>query len=362
MLRAKVVETIAAMMNNCAAYHTNLKVETHDPTAVSDKLSYEQTLQIVMPWGTDKFVAFVENARLAKSDGDPLTVLQQRCITCQKTLMEAVKLRQDADEAIVTLGSERQQTECPHSYEEGASAYARAMEYFTWDNVAERFMVVTLDQFVDKEHLLSALVLLGVGKLGKSKLVHQIAQELCIAYGYPQYVFLKAIDPLGILSHSGELRKSGCLCLTDFDFAASRGKAFGPEAMKSLLDVPEGGTIKDTRWRPASIRRDLPRLIALNGSPGRYGTWFLKNDQYGISIMVDALANVSAGRGTLAEAAKKMKELDADEQAAARRALIGVATESLITGETVRALQADTQSKASAGVAARKAYWASRNA
>ena len=69
MLRAKVVETIAAMMNNCAAYHTNLKVETHDPTAVSDKLSYEQTLQIVMPWGTDKFVAFVENARLAKSDG-----------------------------------------------------------------------------------------------------------------------------------------------------------------------------------------------------------------------------------------------------------------------------------------------------
>ena len=76
--------------------------------------------------------------------------------------------------------------------------------------------------------------------------------------------------------------------------------------------------------------------------------------------MVDALANVADGTGTLEEAAAKMKDLDSDEQAAVRRALVGVATKRLITATTVGALQTDTKTQATAGVEARRAYWASR--
>jgi hypothetical protein len=131
---------------------------------------------------------------------------------------------------------------------------------------------------------------MGAGALGKSKLLHQLCQEICIAYDMPQYVFGKAVDPLGILSHAGELRKSGAIALTDFDLAASRGRSYGHEALKSLLDVPEGGCIKDTRWRPATIPKDKPRLLALNGDIESYGAWFWKYEQCAIATMIDCIS------------------------------------------------------------------------
>ena len=75
----------------------------------------------------------------------------------------------------------------------------------------------------DDEHLCSTLLLLGPGQLGKSKLLHQLCQELTIAEACKLYVYGKAIEPLGVLSHSGVLRSAAALALTDFDFAAARG-------------------------------------------------------------------------------------------------------------------------------------------
>ncbi len=135
--------------------------------------------------------------------------------------------------------------------------------------------------------------------------------------------------------------------------------------MKSLLDVPEGGCIKDTRWRPATIPKDMPRLLALNGSVGSYGAWFSRFEQYGISLMMDALAEATDPRHgetererLLTRAAKTMKSISPDEQAAARRVAVGFAYERLVTEDTVTALKADTNSKAVAGKARRAAYWA----
>jgi hypothetical protein len=172
---------------------------------------------------------------------------------------------------------------------------------------------------------------------------------------------------LGILSHPGELRKSGAIALTDFDFAASRGRSYGHEALKSLLDVPEGGCIKDTRWRPATIPKDKPRLLALNGDIECCGAWFRKYEQCAIATMIDYISaatepdiNPTERARRWAAAAIQMKRLDSDEQAAARRVAIGIARDKLVTEDTVAALRKDTTSKARNGIARRKAYWAAK--
>ena len=126
----------------------------------------------------------------------------------------------------------------------------KKLKLIHWDHETKNFKTLTLDRWLtSEEHLLSSLLLLGPGGLGKSKLMHMIAKELCVAYDQKQYIFGKSIDSLGILSYSGAVRASGAVCLTDFEFKAARGSAYGPEALKSLLDVPEGGSIQGTRYR-----------------------------------------------------------------------------------------------------------------
>ena len=101
------------------------------------------------------------------------------------------------------------------------------------------------DWLGSEAHLLTALLLVGPGGKGKSKLIHMLAQELGWAYDKLLYVFAKAIDPLGMLSHTGELRKAAVLALTDFKFRTARAGCLNGEDLKSLLDVIEGGSIQD---------------------------------------------------------------------------------------------------------------------
>ena len=93
-----------------------------------------------------------------------------------------------------------------------------------WDPKSKSFLVSTVKTWLDAdEHLQSALALVGGGALGKSKLSHMLATELTIGYAKEQYIFSKALDPLGVLSHCGELRKSGAIVMTDFEMKAARG-------------------------------------------------------------------------------------------------------------------------------------------
>ena len=113
-------------------------------------------------WGVAKFTAFLENARITKQDKEPLTPLQSRCLTCQRALMEAVRLREDVSDQVVFMGSEAQMKECPVSFEQGATEYAKSMPLYVWDNVKRSFQTMTLNEWLDNdEHLKAALMLLG---------------------------------------------------------------------------------------------------------------------------------------------------------------------------------------------------------
>ena len=94
-------------------------------------------------------------------------------MTCKTTLMEVVKLRQDADDLVFHIGSAKHGRACPKVLEDGATAYAKSLTVFIWIPDDKQFKVVTLGQWLNtEEHLLSTLLLLGGGGVGKSKLMH----------------------------------------------------------------------------------------------------------------------------------------------------------------------------------------------
>ena len=207
--------------------------------------------------------------------------------------MEVVKLREDAGEYVYYLGTDKHAKNCPKSWAEGATDYAKALPLILWDPRGQTFEVFTLEEWLEgDEHLLSTLLLLGPGARGKSKLMHMLAQELCTGYEKPCYIFAKAIDPLGMLSHTGEVRKSAVLCMTDFKFRTARKGDLDAEDLKSLLDVVEGGSIPDTRYRPAIFPEGLCRILALNDSNVESGAWFSRYGKHGIASLIAALAAI----------------------------------------------------------------------
>jgi hypothetical protein len=141
---------------------------------------------------------------------------------------------------------------------------------------------------------------------------------------------------------------SGCLCLTDFEFKAARGTNYGAEALKSLLDVVEGGSIQGTRYRPAIFPPSLSRIFGLNGSMNDLGSWFREYGQEGLGRVIQNL-------GDLKKATIMMLGLSADEQAAARRVSVALCSQMLITAGTKGELRAQVKAKAIAGKAKRDA-------
>lgn len=168
------------------------------------------------------------------------------------------------------------------------------------------------------------------------------------------YIYGKNVDSLGILTYAGEVRKAAVLMLTDCDLKIARGSNLGSEALKSLLDVAEGGSIQDTRYRPACFPPGLVRIMAFNGDESGYGDWFAKYGQDGIASAIRAVTS-----GGVQAAANKMETLSSDEQAAVRRVSIAICRGEgdLIKQETKDALMTQTRSKASDARARRQAFW-----
>jgi hypothetical protein len=58
--------------------------------------------------------------------------------------MEAVRLREDAQDMVVIMGSASQLRDCPIPYEEGATDYAKLLKLIIWDNTAQNFRSISL--------------------------------------------------------------------------------------------------------------------------------------------------------------------------------------------------------------------------
>jgi hypothetical protein len=156
-----------------------------------------------------------------------------------------------------------------------------------------------------------------------------------------------------MLSHAGQIRKSGAVIFTDFEMKSAKsggGDLLGPEAMKSLLDIVEGGTIVGTRYRPTTFRPFLPRVLALQGSEEEHGRWLSENGHSSLAAALTSLKDLAAAR-------RELRAADAHAQAIARRMAIALVpdTGSLITEEAKESLAIDTRAMAAAALARRRA-------
>jgi hypothetical protein len=324
----------------------------------------------VLGWGVNKFVSHVENCRIRKVEKRELSIFDQRVLIVQSSLREAVRLYEDASDMVFRMESEQQKRTAPVPWNDGASEYAKGLMLYQWNNREQRLEEYSRTEWLDGGRFLTtSLLLLGEAAAGKSRLLHQLCQEVCVAVSGDTYIYGKSLDPLGVLSHAGTVRQASVLALTDFELAASRGKSLSSESLKGLLDSDEGGSLKDTRWRAAQLPGGMARMFALNGSESQYHAWFARHDQHGLATMIEKLSEASApatpemDRWRLkAETTRILKGLSSDDQAVARRVAIGFCRESLLNVDALDALRENTESRAAACRAARAAYWAQRAA
>ena len=127
------------------------------------------------------------------------------------------------------------------------------------------------------------------------------------------------------------------------------------EEVKSIFDVQEGGTVQQTRYRPANFAGggELPRIFNMNGSTDAMGSFFRKYDMDGIASCVESLA-----AGNLQKAADDIRSLDGDTQAQIRRFAIALCMEDglLVTEATIATLRANAKERAEAAKKRRMNY------
>jgi hypothetical protein len=209
----------------------------------------EDTVAETLPWGTAKLTNFAENAKIKRAEKVPMTQFESRLLVCLPTLKELFRLHEDSSDMVMKVGGAVQQRACPLPWASGSSQYARELPIYVWDGARGRMESYSLSEWLEKGHYMTtALLLLGRAAVGKSRVLHMLSQEIAVSGTDPDnacYAFGKAIDPLGILAHSGVLRTCTSLALTDFDMAAARGLNLTSETVKSLFDVPEGGALQE---------------------------------------------------------------------------------------------------------------------
>jgi DNA replication protein DnaC len=144
--------------------------------------------------GTERFVAMVENAKLKKARREEISDLECVCMSARAALLEVIKLRQDATEWEIEIGSSRHTRAAPLSFDEAATPLAKSKAVYRWEPSEGKFLKESVQSFLDGTgHLVSSFVILGAGGAGKSRLLHAMATELAVGAGKPRYLFGKSL-------------------------------------------------------------------------------------------------------------------------------------------------------------------------
>ena len=102
----KLIRILMSFTERCSATYSNLSARLVGADQdTEDSYSYDQALDIVSAWGVQRFTSYVEDAKYKKHKGEKLSSLEDRCLVSRATLMEVVKLREDAGDYVYYVGA-----------------------------------------------------------------------------------------------------------------------------------------------------------------------------------------------------------------------------------------------------------------
>jgi hypothetical protein len=189
------------------------------------------------------------------------------------------------------------------------------MEGVYWSSINGAIETTTLGDWKDTTgHKLRSMFLVGGNEAGKSSLMLAMAKMFCIRTGLDEFVFLKKLDPVGMLTLTGQVGTMSSFIFTDFVMKSQNDQAMNAESVKALIDPWESASYP-ARYHVAQLPEQRARMFAVNSGLNEdktvdFGSWF--DDQMNCEPLA-ALA-----RGDTAA----LLAMEDGEQAVARRTVI----------------------------------------
>jgi hypothetical protein len=90
-----------------------------------------------------------------------------------------------------------------------------------------------------------------------------MAQMFCIRYDFASYAMAKALDPLGVLTKSGEIKLMGAFIFHDFVFKSLQNTALAEEDIKGIID-PNEPCAFPARYHSAVMPKHRARMFSVN--------------------------------------------------------------------------------------------------
>ena len=120
------------------------------------------------------------------------------------------------------------------------------------------------DHHTTKDFLLRMPVLIGHSRRrGKSTTARLMAKDYCADVETNLMVFTKQLDPLGLVTKGGGLKRAGCIVFTDMNLETRLQSELYLESLKSLTDIIEGAAFPP-RYHAIIFEPHTPRILAVN--------------------------------------------------------------------------------------------------
>ena len=182
----KQVGAFQMAMKVCSHYHTDMKIcdATEGPKKKAEEGRVEKVLGVVLNWGMEKFRLFVEEARNRTKEEQSeekfgVQGFDKVCATSAAFLMDHVNHKQNSDDYVYRVGSEKQKAACPGTYRDDVTDEFKTCKTYRFQPVTKngRHTIELVESTVGEwkrggEHMKSTLCVMGEGGLGISKPAH----------------------------------------------------------------------------------------------------------------------------------------------------------------------------------------------
>ncbi|CAE8698190.1 unnamed protein product [Polarella glacialis] len=309
---AKQIIEIAELMDKhasiCAGTMRFVDTSTTDAADEDSILTMEAVMHELKLVRMSEYLIMCANAKRAKFL-KKVSPLQMSLIKMREEIDRFMKAKEQCSMSIQHMDSVH------YRLTRDFSPTLLTMEGVYWSSITQTIETTTLGDWKDKTgHKMRSMFLVGGNEAGKSSLMLAMAKMFCVRLGLDEFVFLKKLDPVGMMTLTGQVGSMSSFIFTDFVMKSQNDQIMNAESVKALIDPWETGSYP-ARYHVAQLPLQRARMFAVNAGLNEdktidFGSWF-DNQMY-----CEPLAALARGDE---EALRNMAD---DEQAIARRTVI----------------------------------------